>query len=76
MQSVTECHLPNFYGIAGRLGRTRNTTKCDNEKFTMKLAMTASSFASHTGKSRTSTATTSVAVLASHPAMLDATKVK
>jgi len=62
--------------VAGRLRRTRNTTKCDIEKFTMKLAMTANSFASHTGKSRTSTPTTSAAVLASHPAMPDATKVK
>jgi hypothetical protein len=42
----------------------------------MKLAMTASSFASHTGKSSTSAATRSVVVLASHPAMPDATKVK
>src|SRR6516162_1469703 len=62
--------------VAGRLRRTRNTTKCDIEKFTMKLAMTASSFASHTGKSRTSTATRSAAVLANHPMMPDATKVK
>jgi hypothetical protein len=62
--------------VAGRLRRTRNTRKFDIEKFTMKLAMTASSFASHTGKSRSWTATTSAAVLASHPAMPDATKVK
>src|SRR5215469_12300327 len=62
--------------VAGRLRRTRNTTKCDNEKFTMKLAMIATSFASHTGKSRTSTATRSAAVLASHATMPAATKVK
>jgi hypothetical protein len=62
--------------LAGKLRRTRNTTKCDNEKFTMKLAMIAASFASHTGKSRTSAATRSAAVLASHPAMPAATKVK
>jgi hypothetical protein len=62
--------------VAGKLRRTRKTTKCDIEKFTMKLAITASSFDSHTGKSRTSTATTSAAVLANHPAMPDARKVK
>ncbi len=58
------------------LARARNTTKCDSEKFTMKLARMATSLASHTGSNRISAATRSVAVLASQPAMPETTKAK
>src|SRR5271155_1584476 len=66
----------SFRGPAAGVARTRNTTKCEIEKFTTKLARTAKAFASHTGNNRTSAATRSVAVLATHPATPEETNVK
>ena len=56
--------------------RGRNTTKCDIEKLTRKLARIATALASHTGNSRISAANSSVAVLTSNPATPEATKVR
>src|SRR5580704_5281408 len=60
------------YGSA----RLRNTTKCDSEKLTTKLAKMAPALAIHTGSSRICAATTSAAVLAIKPAMPDTAKVR
>ena len=60
---------PDYAARATTWRATRNTTKCDSEKLTMKLARIAKAFARYTGKSSTCAANTSVAVLAMRPTM-------
>jgi hypothetical protein len=71
---ISRVPLSRRLWLGSRRTGGRNTTKCDSEKLTRKLAPIASSLPASTGM--TIEATTVTAVLATRPATCDSTKLR